>query len=610
MPYLLAIAIGPVQDFIAAARRTDDLQAGSELLVEIAKKIAETIAPREQSDAELIFPAYSEENGKRDIPDGPNKILALVQRGDPKALAERAKNTANQLLHTTWDDVRKGLTKSQEAVLDFQDGMIAGQINHFLEFYAAWYPLNEDCSDYKEARQAVELLLAGRKALREFGTPSPCSRPKSPLDPSRDCIFKTERSEHRVPPACRIAPLYLKETETLDAISVIKRVRGYNNRSSGSKKTPSTSEMALRAILPLLDANAPIEMTTIRRLAGEFGAQADVSDFFFEGRRDELKEELKAAKNEPNEEKWRQAERAAQSALSAVNLSECPAYYAVLVADGDRMGRFLSELKEVKAHQDFSRGLSAFAGEAKKIVSGQDGHLIYSGGDDVMALLPVITVLDCAKELASKFLETLEGSEQRGGTLSVGVAIVHYMESLQQAIGYARQMEQMAKQQRNSLAVGLYKRGGEAMSVSDQWRATPDVTIWHTLTDVMRDDLSRGFPYELRNLAREWRDSELPAEDLVNEVIRILERKKGGEKEKESASVQELKEIIGGFIRVEKQAVAAAERPDQKDLSAPGPADEVEKLAFKLVIARFLASYPELPASQESQITRTGGSVQ
>ncbi|MDI9601475.1 MAG: type III-B CRISPR-associated protein Cas10/Cmr2, partial [Acidobacteriota bacterium] len=40
MSHLLAISIGPVQDFIAAARKTRDLLNGSELLSTIATAIA------------------------------------------------------------------------------------------------------------------------------------------------------------------------------------------------------------------------------------------------------------------------------------------------------------------------------------------------------------------------------------------------------------------------------------------------------------------------------------------------------------------------------------------------------------------------------------------
>ena len=54
--HLLAMAIGPVQDFIAAARRTRDLWFGSHVLSEISKAAAKAVADQVGFDA-LIFPA-------------------------------------------------------------------------------------------------------------------------------------------------------------------------------------------------------------------------------------------------------------------------------------------------------------------------------------------------------------------------------------------------------------------------------------------------------------------------------------------------------------------------------------------------------------------------
>ena len=44
MEHLLAIALGPVQEFIATARRTRDLYAGSRLLSEAAARAAKALS--------------------------------------------------------------------------------------------------------------------------------------------------------------------------------------------------------------------------------------------------------------------------------------------------------------------------------------------------------------------------------------------------------------------------------------------------------------------------------------------------------------------------------------------------------------------------------------
>ena len=52
--HLLNITIGPVQDFIAAGRRSRDLWYGSHLLSELSRRVAREIASR---GGKLIFPA-------------------------------------------------------------------------------------------------------------------------------------------------------------------------------------------------------------------------------------------------------------------------------------------------------------------------------------------------------------------------------------------------------------------------------------------------------------------------------------------------------------------------------------------------------------------------
>ncbi len=86
MSHLLAISVGPVQGFIAAARRTRDLWFGSYLLSEISRAVAKAI---ENQGGQLIFPASS------DADNVANVILAeLGSGGDPKEVAANAKKAA------------------------------------------------------------------------------------------------------------------------------------------------------------------------------------------------------------------------------------------------------------------------------------------------------------------------------------------------------------------------------------------------------------------------------------------------------------------------------------------------------------------------------------
>jgi CRISPR-associated protein Cmr2 len=154
--YLMTIALGPVQEFIAAARRTADLTAGSELLVGLAGHLADYL--QRQHDADLIFPASAQVSA-------PNKLLFTVQ-GEPHKIAADAKEQAHKYLRDQWDSCLQQLSNPVKACIDTR--LAEEQLQHFLEFYAAWVPLN---GDYAAARRRLERLLAGRKALRDFEQP-------------------------------------------------------------------------------------------------------------------------------------------------------------------------------------------------------------------------------------------------------------------------------------------------------------------------------------------------------------------------------------------------------------------------------------------------------
>src|SRR5690606_15822490 len=77
--HLLLVTLGPVQDFIAQARRTRDLWYGSHLLSELARAAARAI---DEGDARLVFPALG-----RNHPELVECKAPLRDTGAPLAIA-------------------------------------------------------------------------------------------------------------------------------------------------------------------------------------------------------------------------------------------------------------------------------------------------------------------------------------------------------------------------------------------------------------------------------------------------------------------------------------------------------------------------------------------
>jgi CRISPR-associated protein Cmr2 len=541
--YLMTIALGPVQEFIAAARRTADLTAGSELLVGLARHLAEHLP-----NADLIFPASTEIGA-------PNKLLFTVQ-GEPHKIAADAKEQAHAYLRQQWDACLQQLGAVKGCI---DEELANWQLKNFLEFYAAWVPLN---GDYAAARQRLERLLAGRKALRDFKQPYVRPRhPKCPLDPSMDSVFKTEaHGDGFSAPidAQQHSRLRLKPRETLDAISLIKRVLG----GSG---VPSTREMGFRAVEKVLSDEARGAYRALQKWQDKLGID-DLSNLYYQEQFERWLREQRQEGREIAPEEEAEIRRNAsllQGALSKARIPiEAPAYYAILVADGDKMGAAIDALTSVNDHRNFSQQVAQFAQNAERIVRAYDGHLVYCGGDDVLALLPANRALACARKLHGEFVSCMQPvmPAEQPPSLSAGIAIVHVMDNLQVALGWARETEQYAKQTRNAVAVARYPRSGGMNRARTRW---DDFGAWDYWIRAFRAGLADTLPYELRALARDYQAIDVPADILRKEAMRVLERK---------------------------------QKP-QQDIAIPDwvqSADDLHALTEMMLIARFLSGYPEV----------------
>jgi CRISPR-associated protein Cmr2 len=240
------------------------------------------------------------------------------------------------------------------------------------------------------------------------------------------------------------------------------------------------------------------------------------------------------------------------------------------------MGRAIDEQHDIAHHQKLSRQLTLFAKSVKAIVEGDhQGSLVYAGGDDVLALVPLHSVLACARALAQRFKNELSeftlSEVDRDGralspTLSVGIAISHHIEPLSDALHLARQAERIAKDAgRNALAITLSKRSGVDRTVTGQWNKIDnrlDRFIWLHRAEAVPD----GAAYELHDLA--LRLEGVKAEALNAEAIRILKRKRAeqGQQTMAETTFSELGQLIND------------------------PNLTIEQLADELIIAREFAS--------------------
>ena len=152
-----------------------------------------------------------------------------------------------------------------------------------------------------------------------------------------------------------------------------------------------------------------------------------------------------------------------------------PVFYALILADGDRLGVLAGKLDRTGV----SKVLAKFTGTVPCIVEQHEGEAVYAGGDDVLAMVPVTRALACAQALSVAYRDAFAGIDGADeASLSAAVVFAHVRLPLSQALGEAhRLLDDVAKDRngRDSLAVAVLKPGGRYCEWATTWRRrSPD----------------------------------------------------------------------------------------------------------------------------------------
>ena len=221
-------------------------------------------------------------------------------------------------------------------------------------------------------------------------------------------------------------------------------------------------------------------------------------------------------------------------------------YYAIVAIDGDKMGDWIRGknfpdlrrlfhpeiqqdviaaqylITEIKAlatpamQQNLSSCLKNFVfSHARQIVEDQcRGKLIYAGGDDLLAFLPLSKLLLCLEKLHNKFHGqngwgenglclpggyTFETTGSNGMTFSAGIVIAHYSHPLWHSLTQAQEvLKHIAKKKlgRDAFAIRILKRAGETTEtgckfvVSYEGKIIAILPLLQKIISFMQSDLS------------------------------------------------------------------------------------------------------------------------
>jgi CRISPR-associated protein Cmr2 len=436
---------------------------------------------------------------------------------------------------------------------------------------------------YSLLLELTEKLLGARKSVRDFGQIE---------QPSEKCHLCGEFEVLKIDWE-KLTPGVVKNSEKLCGVCLTKRLFPKIIKEelglSDEIKFPSTSEMASigekRRLNEGIKKNFEQEFNNFRKIVREKNNNKELpssisvpklkNDHLYKIDGEFLMKENYREDRFEKEYGISVSSQDFETIVSFLNENNInpSRYYAILQMDGDNMGKWLKgefnpkmkdtidekvkdaliqfsegkdkeELQKIlcskhptspSIHQAFSRKLSYFAlEEVRKIVEDEHyGKLVYSGGDDVLALLPIEEVLKCAYNLQKKFKEILSSK----ASMSAGILIVHHKYPLYLALKKVNEAEKRAKNVygKNGFCLIFLTHSGEERECGGNWEL---VSFFEDIICKFRtDEISNTFPYQYLEVVEKLcekdqkRNIENIKEILRPELRRIFMRKEG-DKEK------------------------------------------------------------------------------
>lgn len=503
---LMKVQTGPVHEFIAQARSSRDMWAGSYLLSRLTARAMEVF---DKAGCKFVFPTlagqplYEMVTGKKVeyesglIPTLPNVFVVLVSGEKVRALANEAK-AAVCVEFSRIGDACWLWMKEQGAQQEWKKRWDA-QLDAFPVF--TWHAVEEG-SDWS---QTVELLgkeLSARRNTRDF-------------------------------------------TQWGVSFDMEGRAR-FDKLLAGSSKDVLSGKEEIIGDEAFWEK---IQFHEFIKNAGPFGAVNLVKRLF------------PHCCFPSSKAYWEQLSMADTRDMAEKNNPDkgFNPYFAVIAMDGDRMGGALQCLTTMQQHTDFSRTLASFAEKkVKRLVKEFKGQLIYAGGDDVLAMCPADSALDLADALRKSFNEVMEDYRELnpGKPLdaSCGIAVGHCKFPLQRIVTEARKAEHRAKNKRGRAAfeMTLLKRSGEIIYWGGKWESKA-LPVYRDFTKKTEAEVFSGrFPYALAEMLHPYRLNESTETDLKpiirTEFLHILDRQSAGKLKEWPEAVEYLENLSNGQL--------------------------------------------------------------
>ncbi len=542
---ILSFIVGSPQSFIEPSRTLRDLWSGSYIVSWIASKSMSYVLEELRDASAFISPHLDEKsdlfaavqgkptrNKLSTLPSVPNKFAAIV----PIVRAEELRAGTIEAANEAWNDIAKAVRTAIESKYfgsrsDWLD-LWSQQIGSAIEFDAVAMPIeNLAALKWNEIWEPLGALLEMTRSIKhvppylpdgdEF--PPKCSLMGSyeqmgPANLKQSREFWESAAKNKGVEGTR-----LQSVDRLCAVSLVKRFAWPAFLSKQTKLPPRTLRYSDTATIAAKQWLDPLKWWI--ESEGNGGCESWNGQWLHW-------ETSHQEEDDPCPDVLFDAIRSSRKSHGLP-----PIYYAILQLDGDNMGRLFATidasnergLEAVRSAQAKTKVLTEFGKHVYKIVEQHSGELIYCGGDDVLALVPVVEAVSCAHDLHLQF-QALLGSEV---SLSGGIAVVHYKEDLRYAIKVARKAEKDSKRidcnkghtpEKSAITIAVCRHSGEHSQFTMSWKTDRGfhTNNFNELVRRFQAGLSDRWVYRFRELLDDV--IAIDADAVESELQRLLAR--------------------------------------------------------------------------------------
>ncbi|KAF2961062.1 type III-B CRISPR-associated protein Cas10/Cmr2 [Fervidobacterium sp. 2310opik-2] len=591
-PALIAFSIPSVQEVISQARKTIDLWAGSYLVSHLIYKAIEYIGLRYGFD-NIIYPYLrgnpfvyktllekdiklnTQPRADEKVASLPNTFLAIVPRDEVDEVIKECRKRVIE----EWERIASEALSILKNEIDNPDFINEEEFKKQIELFPTIYSTYIDLPDNaKEVERRIHELFGEDETL------------KKEITQYKELLEKIKENKGYNENAGNFYKFVFKIISSkMSSSKAIRYFKGYSSDEKvDNKRVPDDFGGGVRACVVLKDKKDEEEVTDY--LGALNATKRVLRKILQKNIRYESTEEI-ARKNKVNEKNT--SDRLKNS------------YIAFLMMDGDNAGKLLSgtfapKLSEIlhdevrerlksseilekmdlrylapSYQRTISRTMGLFSSFVKYVVEDEfDGMLIYSGGDDLLAVLPADKVLLCANKLRKIYSGVggekviIDGDEYlfdnelvwkngkpyatmmgKNATMSAGITVINHKSPLRIGIEYSKIAIERAKEEikRNAFSIATVRRSGQMEFVDSKWEyegldVIERVYKIYNETEKLKFSL-RAF----RKILDE--DLEVLGKDYIEDIVEYV-FEKSGSPSKNKHEFKDLFEVTKAYFKI------------------------------------------------------------